>query len=208
MIGVLALQGAFIEHENMLRSLGVECREIRQKSDLEGIDGIILPGGESTVQGQLMRKTGIMTPLREMIKDGLPTFATCAGLILLAEEVEDEPETHLGVLPVKVRRNAYGRQLGSFRTTASVKGIGGFPMVFIRAPYISDPKDTEVLAEVGNRVVAARHKNIIAMAFHPELTGDGRMHESFLNDIRFASPRIAVLPTATDYKTRIARQVI
>ncbi len=177
MIGVLALQGAFIEHEKTLRSLGEEIREIRQPRDLFGLQGIVLPGGESTVQGKLLRETGLAEPLRKMILNGLPVLATCAGLILLAEK------KHLGILPIAVRRNAYGRQLGSFTAAAEVKGLGSYPMVFIRAPYVSDPGPTEVLAKVGGRVVAVRHKKIIALSFHPELTDDSRIHRMFLDTI-------------------------
>ena len=177
MIGVLALQGAFIEHEKTLRSLGAEVREIRQPRDLAGLQGIVLPGGESTAQGKLLRETGLAEPLRKMILDGLPVLATCAGLILLAEK------EHLGVLPVTVRRNAYGRQLGSFNAKKEFKDIGPYPMVFIRAPYVSDPGQTEVLAKVGGRVVAVKYKKIIAMSFHPELTGDNRIHRMFLDTV-------------------------
>ena len=137
-IGVLAVQGAFIEHEHMLEKLGIPCIEIRKKADLSGIDGIILPGGESTVQGQLLEKLDMKEALRDMIKNGLPVLATCAGLILLAEHIGEKETPHLGTMPVTVRRNAYGRQLSSFMTTADVKGIGDYPMVFIRAPYITD----------------------------------------------------------------------
>ena len=141
-IGVLAVQGAFIEHEHMLEKLGIPCIEIRKKADLSGIDGIILPGGESTVQGQLLEKLDMKEPLRNMIKSGLPVLATCAGLILLAEHIGEKETPHLGTMPVTVRRNAYGRQLSSFMATADVKGIGDYPMVFIRAPYITDMADT------------------------------------------------------------------
>lgn len=142
-IGVLAVQGAFIEHEHMLEKLGIPCIEIRKKEDLSSIDGIILPGGESTVQGQLLEKLDMKEPLRAMIKNGLPVLATCAGLILLAENIGEKEAPHLGTMPVTVRRNAYGRQLSSFMTTANVKGIGDYPMVFIRAPYITDVKNTD-----------------------------------------------------------------
>lgn len=113
-IGVLAVQGAFIEHEHMLEKLGIPCIEIRKKADLSGIDGIILPGGESTVQGQLLEKLDMKEPLRNMIKSGLPVLATCAGLILLAEHIGEKETPHLGTMPVTVRRNAYGRQLSQF----------------------------------------------------------------------------------------------
>lgn len=142
-IGVLAVQGAFIEHEHMLERLGIPCIEIRKKDNLSGIDGIILPGGESTVQGQLLEKLGMKKPLQDMIKNGLPVLATCAGLILLAEHIGEKEAPHLGTMPVTVRRNAYGRQLSSFMTTADIKGIGNYPMVFIRAPYITDIKNAD-----------------------------------------------------------------
>ena len=139
-IGVLALQGAFIEHEKMLHRLGADVREVRQRADLEGLDGIILPGGESTVQGRLLRKLNMLHPLREQIQCGLPVLATCAGLILLAQHLESGEPTHLATLPVTVRRNAYGRQLASFATTADVGSLADFPLVFIRAPYITTVK--------------------------------------------------------------------
>lgn len=183
-IGVLALQGAFIEHEHMLTALGAACTEIRQPSDLSGIDGIVLPGGESTVQGQLLHKSGLFTPLRELIAGGLPTLATCAGLILLAEEIGNSPATHLGTLPVTVKRNAYGRQLASFVTEEPVKGIGSFPMVFIRAPYIEHAaENVEILARVDGNIVAVRYENQIGLSFHPELSGDSKIHEWFLSHL-------------------------
>ena len=191
-IGVLALQGAFIEHEHMLTDLGAVCTEIRQSSDLHGIDGIVLPGGESTVQGQLLHKSGLFTPLRELIASGLPTLATCAGLILLAQEIsipvadrtkqeKTAPVTHLGTLPVTVRRNAYGRQLSSFVTEESVKGIGSYPMIFIRAPYIERADEhVEVLAKVDGNIVAVKYGNQIGLSFHPELSDNSKIHKWFL----------------------------
>lgn len=137
LIGVLALQGAFIEHEKMLRRLGADVREVRQRSDLDGLSGIILPGGESTVQGRLLRKLHMLDPLRERIQNGMPVLATCAGLILLAQHLDGDETAHLATLPVTVRRNAYGRQLASFATTADVGNLTDFPLVFIRAPYIA-----------------------------------------------------------------------
>lgn len=190
-IGVLAVQGAFIEHEQMLVKLGIPCIEIRKKEDLSGIDGIILPGGESTVQGQLLEKLDMKEPLRAMIKNGLPVLATCAGLILLAENIGEKEAPHLGTMPVTVRRNAYGRQLSSFMTTADVKGIEDYPMVFIRAPYITDVKNTDdtnmadtdsvtILSEVDRHIVAAQYQNQIGLAFHPEMTDDTRIHQYFI----------------------------
>lgn len=183
-IGVLAVQGAFIEHEHMIEKIGHTAIEIRQKDDLKGLDGLILPGGESTVQGQLLNKLDMMDDIRAMINNGLPTLATCAGLILLSEHIADDDTVHIGTLPVTVRRNAYGRQLSSFVTNADIKHIGNYPMTFIRAPYIKNVSDgVEVLATVDNHIVAARYNNQIGLSFHPELTGDTRIHEYFLSTI-------------------------
>lgn len=180
-IGVLAVQGAFIEHEAMLQRLGVSCIQVRQKTDLQGIDGIVLPGGESTVQGQLLHKLEIFEPLKAMIADGLPVLATCAGLILLAEHLDGDATTHLATLPVCVKRNAYGRQLSSFTATADVGDIADYPLVFIRAPYISAAgENVQTLAKVDGNIVAVRYQNQIGLAFHPELTDDTRIHASFL----------------------------
>lgn len=151
-IGVLALQGAFIEHEKMLRRLGADVREVRQRSDLDGLNGIVLPGGESTVQGRLLRKLHMLEPLRDRIQNGMPVLATCAGLILLAQHLDGDETTHLATLPVTVRRNAYGRQLASFATTANVGNLTDFPLVFIRAPYIAAVNDDGALvAEVNGQ---------------------------------------------------------
>lgn len=181
-IGVLALQGAFIEHENMLTDIGAVCTEVRRPADLTGLDGIVLPGGESTVQGQLLQKSGLLAPLRELIADGLPTLATCAGLILLAQKIRDSSVTHLGTLPVTVKRNAYGRQLSSFVTEEPVKGIGSFPMIFIRAPYIErTADDVEILAKVNGNIVAVKYGNQIGLSFHPELSDNPNIHEWFLS---------------------------
>ncbi len=184
-IGILAVQGAFIEHAHMIEHLGHTAIQIRQRDDLEGIDGLILPGGESTVQGQLLNKLDMMDNIRSMINNGLPTLATCAGLILLASHIADDDTVHIGTLPVTVKRNAYGRQLSSFVTNADIKHIGNYPMTFIRAPYIESVSDgVEVLATVDNRIVAARYKNQIGLAFHPELTDDSRIHEYFLSMVQ------------------------
>ena len=183
-IGVLAVQGAFIEHEHMIEKIGHTAIEIRQKDDLKGLDGLILPGGESTVQGQLLNKLDMMDDIRAMINNGLPTLATCAGLILLSEHIADDDTVHIGTLPVTIKRNAYGRQLSSFVTNADIKHIGNYPMTFIRAPYIENVSDgVEVLATVDNHIVAARFNNQIGLSFHPELTGHTRIHEYFLSTI-------------------------
>ncbi len=185
-IAVLALQGAFIEHEKMLERLGVSSIELRNAADLEkNFDGIILPGGESTVQGKLLHTLDMFLPLQKRIQDGLPVLATCAGLILLAEKLQDDPTRHFAALPVCVQRNAYGRQLGSFHTEGSVTGIGTVPMTFIRAPYVVSAADgVETLAVVNGKIVGVRYRSQTAYAFHPELDSDTRIHEDFLRRIR------------------------
>lgn len=181
-IAVLALQGAFVEHEKRIRNLGAECVEIRQKADLmQDLDGIILPGGESTVQGKLLTELGMLELLQDRIRSGFPVLGTCAGLILLAGELGDGEHVWLDTLPVRVRRNAYGRQLGSFHVNGEMKGIGKVPMTFIRAPYVeSAGEGVEVLATVENRIVAVRYENQLGIAFHPELDKDKSIHEMFL----------------------------
>lgn len=184
-IGVLAVQGAFIEHEQMLQSLGVDCIEIRKPEQLTQINGIILPGGESTVQGQLLQKLHMLEPLQNMIRHGLPVLATCAGLILLSEEIDNGEPAHLATLPVTVKRNASGRQLGSFCTTADLTEIPAFPMVFIRAPYIASVKEpVKVLGTVDDHIIAVQYKHQIGLSFHPELTGDTRIHKYFIDMVR------------------------
>ena len=182
-VGVLALQGAFIEHEKMLEQLGVSCIELRNKEDLEKpYDGIILPGGESTVQGKLLKELDMFDTIKKQIEAGMPVLATCAGLILLAKDIKDQEETYFGTIPMCVKRNAYGRQLGSFFTTKEVDGVGEVPMTFIRAPYIAAVEDgVEVLSTVEERIVAVRYQNQTAVAFHPELDADLRIHEQFLH---------------------------
>ncbi len=181
-IAVLAVQGAFAEQMERVSRLGAECIALRQKADLmQDFDGVILPGGESTVQGKLLVELGMLEPLRDKISKGLPVLGTCAGLILLAEEIGNDEHVWLGTLPVRVRRNAYGRQLGSFHTEGMVWGIGTVPMTFIRAPYVEETEQgVEILAQVENRIVAVRYKNQMGTAFHPELDADNRIHEMFL----------------------------
>ena len=181
-IGVLALQGAFIEHIHHLHKLGVDAVEIRKLSDFKGIDGIILPGGESTVMGKLLHDLQLFSPIQQAIQDGMPVFGTCAGLILLADKLENDNRRHLATMQMTVRRNAYGRQLGSFKTDAELKGVGKIPMVFIRAPFIVDvQKNVEILATVNSDIVAARQGNQFVTSFHPELTEDTRTHAYFLS---------------------------
>lgn len=193
-IGILALQGAFAEHGHMLDQLGAEHFEIRQKKDLEiqdgvpdGImDGLILPGGESTVIGKLLRELGMFELIRDKIRSGMPVFGTCAGLILLAKEVAGNP-VYLGTMDIQVKRNAYGRQLGSFYTEQEFQGIGVVPMSFIRAPYIEKVYgNAKILACADGKIVAARQGNQLVTAFHPEVTQDLRIHRYFLDMARVA----------------------
>ena len=186
-IGVLALQGAFAEHIKMLEKLGIESFEIRKKSDLSNavnnndVDGLIIPGGESTVIGKLLYDLDLFDDIKKLILKGLPVFGTCAGLILLAKEIENDNRTYLGAMDIKVRRNAYGRQLGSFFTESEFKGLGVVPMTFIRAPYISSVgKKVEILSEVDGNIVAAKENNILVTSYHPELNDDLKVHEFFI----------------------------
>lgn len=182
-VAVLAVQGAFEEHEKVLQELGAQTIQLRQAKDLEdSFDALVLPGGESTVQGKLLRELDMYEPLRAKIAAGLPVLATCAGLILLAEHIAGDDTVHFGTLPVTVKRNAYGRQLGSFHTDAEFDGLGQVLMTFIRAPYIAQAGEgVEILAEVDGKIAAARQGRQLVTAFHPELDGDTRIHEYFLN---------------------------
>ncbi len=181
-IGVLALQGAFIEHEAMLQGLGAETIEVRVREHLEGLDGLIIPGGESTTIGKLAEDFGLLEPLREFTAT-TPTWGTCAGLIFLARDV-GRAQPLLGLMDVTVARNAFGRQVDSFEADLQVPALGKrpFPAVFIRAPLIGDVgPGVDVLARLGDgRVVAARQGHLLVTAFHPELTGDDRFHRLFL----------------------------
>ncbi len=185
-VAVLALQGAFIEHEQCLAQLGADTFEVRQLTDWEQHkDALIIPGGESTTQTKLLHDLHLMLPIREAIEKGLPVFGTCAGLIILAKNVVGSTREGLATMDMTVCRNAYGRQLGSFHTVASVKGVADdIPMTFIRAPYIKEVhKEVQILAEVDGRIVAARQGNQLVTAFHPELDPDLRIHEYFLKII-------------------------
>ena len=196
---VVAVQGAFVEHERCLEALGEEAFEIRQASDLERpFDRLVLPGGESTTQGKLLRELGLFGPLQERIREGVPVLGTCAGLILLAQAVDgrgdlrcstdgatgtDAKVQQLGTLPAAVMRNGYGRQLGSFKTSAPFAGGRAIPMTFIRAPRITRllSPDVHVLAEMEGAPVAVRYHNQLGVAFHPELDEDPRLLEYFLS---------------------------
>jgi len=191
-IAVLALQGAFIEHEKMLQRLGADVFEIREKADWQQPkDGLVIPGGESTVMAKLLVELGLHDAVRNDIVAGLPVFGTCAGLILLSEHVRQHEGEEaapmagaLSTMDITTCRNAYGRQLGSFATEADVAGVGKVPMTFIRAPFIeSVGSKAKVLACVSGHIVAARQDNQLVTAFHPELTDDPRVHEAFLKMI-------------------------
>ena len=185
-IGILALQGAFEEHAKVLEKLGVVSVEIRNLDDFQqrqsDLSGLILPGGESTTMGKLLRDQQMLVPIREAILSGLPVFGTCAGLILLAKEITSQEESHLGTMDIVVERNAYGRQLGSFYTEVECKGVGKIPMTFIRGPIISSVGEgVEILATVDDQIVAAQETNMLVSSFHPELTDDVRLHQYFIN---------------------------
>ena len=181
-IAVLAVQGAFAEHEKKLDELGISWFELRKKEDLDRhYDGLILPGGESTVQGKLLKELGMFERLKGQIEKGLPVLATCAGLILLAAELGNDDRRWFRTLPVTVKRNAYGRQLGSFHTDTEFEEIGEIPMTFIRAPYIEMASpEVKVMAKVDERIVGVRYKQQLAISFHPELDNDNRLHQYFV----------------------------
>ena len=177
-VGVLALQGDFHAHARMLRDLGAEVREVRVPADLDGLDGLVIPGGESTTMTLGIAREGLAEPLRELAAAGTPVLGTCAGMIMLDRD-------HLGVLDVTTRRNAFGRQAHSFEADVPVKGAGAMRAVFIRAPWIDEVGDSvEVLAEVDGHPVAVRQGNVLAVSFHPELTGETALHRRFLAAIR------------------------
>lgn len=181
-IGVLAMQGAYEEHISILKNLNVDTVEIRNKEDLEDIDGLIIPGGESTTMGKLIRNLDIYNDLKTKIESGLPVWGTCAGMILLAKSICKDDTKHLATMDIEVKRNAYGRQLGSFNTKSAIKGVGDdIQMVFVRAPYIeSIGEKVEVLSVVDKNIVAAKEDNMLVTSFHPELTEDNRMHKYFV----------------------------
>jgi 5'-phosphate synthase pdxT subunit len=191
-IGVLAYQGDVREHQRILDGLGVRSLEVRTPADLERVDGLIVPGGESTVIGKLTERYGLLGPLRARARAGMPMLGTCAGMIFMAREVEGPPQHLLRVLDARVRRNAFGPQVASFEADVEVKGIDGGPVsaAFIRAPWVSDHgPEVEVLAEIDGRVIGARQGNLLAVAFHPELTGDPRLHRWFVDLARAAVER-------------------
>jgi 5'-phosphate synthase pdxT subunit len=181
-IGVLALQGAVREHVNSIEACGAEAVLVKRAEDLAGIDGLILPGGESTTMRRLLDLYGMMEPLRAFAKDGHPMFGTCAGLILLANSLVGYEQPHLGVMDVKVERNSFGRQVDSFEANLSIKGVAeNFPAVFIRAPHITEVgPETDVLCEHNGRIVMAQKGQFLGCSFHPELTDDHRVTAYFV----------------------------
>ncbi|WP_206811292.1 pyridoxal 5'-phosphate synthase glutaminase subunit PdxT [Paradesulfitobacterium ferrireducens] len=183
-IGVLALQGAFREHRIALESLGAEVVEVRKSSELDQIDGLIIPGGESTTMGKLMQVDGLGDKIKDLAGKDLPIFGTCAGMIMMSKKISNSQQYSLELMDVTAERNAFGRQIASFETDLNVPALGSEPVraVFIRAPYIKDiAPNVGILAEYEGKVVFARQGNMIASAFHPELTPDRRVHQYFLD---------------------------
>jgi 5'-phosphate synthase pdxT subunit len=185
LVGIMALQGAFREHEQMLRACGrnIETRQIRLPEQLDGIDRLIIPGGESTTIGKLMVQYGLLEPVKKIAELGVPVFGTCAGLIMLAGKIVGSSQPSIGLMNMVVERNAFGRQVESFEADLDIPHIGPEPFraVFIRAPYIVEAgPEVEILAEYNGRIVCARQDRFLAAAFHPELTRDLRMHRLFL----------------------------
>jgi pyridoxal 5'-phosphate synthase pdxT subunit len=177
-IGVLALQGGFAAHSELLRGLGAEVREVRVPGDLDGLDGLVMPGGESTTMSLGIEREGLAEPLRELVGRGTPVLGTCAGLIMLDRE-------HLGLMDIRAQRNAFGRQLHSFEADIDLPEVGTMHAVFIRAPWIVEHgPDVEILAEVDGHPVAARQGPMLVVSFHPELAGDARLHELWLRQVR------------------------
>lgn len=187
-IGILGMQGAIAEHQEILMQIPhTKTRIVKTAKDLDCIDGLILPGGESTAIGKLLDYFSLKEILQKKIISGLPVFGTCAGLILLAKNIENETNTHLATMDITVKRNGYGSQLDSFSTNLLIPTIDKnmpIPLVFIRAPYITKTdKDVQILATLDNKIIAARQKNMLVTAFHPELTNDLRFHQYFLSMI-------------------------
>ena len=194
-VGVLAIQGAFVEHEQALRDVGADTVQVRTPAQLAGLDGLVIPGGESTTVGLVAERSGLLPALRAAVGDGLPVFGTCAGLIMLAEATTAGPQPLIGGMDIVVRRNAFGRQVASFEAALPVTGLGepAVPAVFIRAPWIERAGDgVEVLATCRGRAVAARQGQLLVTAFHPELTEDRRLHALFVDTVRARRERAGV----------------
>lgn len=188
LIGVVAVQGAFVEHEDALRAVGADTRQVRRASDLDGLDGLVVPGGESTTLGLVAGESGLLDALRDVVsRQRMPVLGTCAGLIMLSDRTASGPQPLIGGLDVTVRRNAFGAQVKSFEAEIAMPLLGGPPVtgVFIRAPWIEEVgQGVEVLASYAGHVVAARQGNIVVTAFHPELTDDRRLHSWFVDRVR------------------------
>lgn len=183
-IGVLALQGGVIEHINHLKSLGCETVEVRKPEELDNLNGIILPGGESTTIGKLLKRAGIFHKLKSKIENGFPVWGTCAGMILLAKEIENDTVRHMQVMNITVKRNAYGSQINSFLIHKKINEVCNeeIPLIFIRAPYITKVDDNvQILCKVNENIVAVRQTNMLATSFHPELTDNLQFHKYFIN---------------------------
>ena len=193
LIGVLAMQGAFVEHLRALEAAGAKTRLVRTREDIEALDGIVIPGGESTTMTMLMERVGLLGPLREAIAGGLATLATCAGMIVLAKDITDgmADQEGLGLLDVRVRRNGYGRQVDSFEVPLRIEGMNGheFPGVFIRSPLVERAGRVDVVATYDGHPVAVRQDRILALCFHPELTDDLRLHREFVRMAASGGPR-------------------
>ena len=187
-VGVLAIQGAVAEHLELLNQIPDVCaQEVKYLDELNEVDGLIIPGGESTAIGRLLRDFNLLQPLKERILNGMPVWGTCAGMILLAKSLENDPTVHLGVMDITVERNAYGRQLGSFTTEVEIEKVSSneIPLIFIRAPYVTQVKsDVDILLEVNDHIVACQQKQMLATSFHPELTKDTSFHRYFINMIK------------------------
>ncbi|GHT02646.1 pyridoxal 5'-phosphate synthase subunit PdxT [Bacteroidia bacterium] len=186
MIGILALQGAVREHRNMLNRLGAETVDVLYATDLIGLDGLVLPGGESTTTGKLLERNNLLEPIADLGREGLPIFGTCTGMILLSKHIIGSEQQRLGLMDTYVERNAFGRQLASFEADMSIPVLGEkpFPCVFIRAPYIEKVEaNVKPLLGYDSKILFAEQDNLLAAAFHPELTDDGRVHQYFLQKI-------------------------
>jgi 5'-phosphate synthase pdxT subunit len=191
MVGVLALQGDVIEHLRALQRSGARTREVRTPADLEGVDALVVPGGESTTVIRLLERFGLVEPIRERVRDGMPFWGTCMGMIVAARDVADLPQETLDLIDITVRRNAFGRQVDSAAVALAVPALGErpFPAIFIRAPWIerAGPAVT-ALAELDGHGVMVRQDNVLGTSFHPELTGDDRVHAYFLSMLDGAGP--------------------
>lgn len=190
-IGILSIQGGIVEHFNMLNTIhNVQPMLVKNYKDLDNIHGLILPGGESTAIGKLLRDYHLLNPIRQLIQKGLPVWGTCAGMVLLASKITDEKSVHLGVMNIEVKRNAYGNQNASFETEQVITEVSPapLPLVFIRAPFVVKTGNTvQILSTLDDKVIACKQQNMLATSFHPELTDSNVFHEYFVNMVKHAS---------------------